>query len=485
MRKSGLYLSGPYTQYTGEFSDYIVWKEKPISRKGKNLFILLMAAVLAVVSVNPMAGAVNRIRAASGRYSRAAAAAAGADKERLFLLPEGQQKTSSAIPLGELKKEPESTLILLDPGHGGEDEGCAREGVQEKEINLRIALAVQKKLLEKGYRVRLTRNGDTGLSLEDRAKAANEAGAALCISIHQNADEEDRAEGIEVWYSSQNQGEESERLSRVIQKYAAKYTGAPVRQLVENEELHVIRECTMPSCLIETGFLSNKAERAKLAGTQYQEQMAEGIAAGIDAYLHPRTMYLTFDDGPSEENTARVLDILKARNIKAAFFLVGENVEKHPEMARRIAQEGHTIGIHCYNHDYKALYDSVDGYIADFEKAQEAVRAATGVDVKLFRFPGGSINAYNKKVYQQIAGEMTNRGYIYYDWNASLEDAVSNPKAETLIQNAVDSTLDRKKIILLAHDVVGETGRCLEELLDQFPEYEMEPLTEETKPIQF
>ena len=196
-------------------------------------------------------------------------------------------------------------------------------------------------------------------------------------------------------------------------------------------------------------------------------------------------MYLTFDDGPSEENTARVLDILKARNIKAAFFLVGENVERHPEMARRIVQEGHTIGIHCYSHDYKALYDSVDSYIADFEKAQEAVRAATGVEVKLFRFPGGSINAYNKKVYQQIAGEMTNRGYIYYDWNASLEDAVSNPKAETLIQNAVNSTLDRKKIILLAHDVVGETGRCLEELLDQFPEYEMELLTEETEPIQF
>ena len=67
-------------------------------------------------------------------------------------------------------------------------------------------------------------------------------------------------------------------------------------------------------------------------------------AALLDLYLHPRTMYLTFDDGPSEENTNAVLDILKERNIKATFFLVGENVEKHPEVARRIAAEGHTIG---------------------------------------------------------------------------------------------------------------------------------------------
>ena len=113
------------------------------------------------------------------------------------------------------------------------------------------------------------------------------------------------------------------------------------------------------------------------------------------------------------------------------------------------------------------------------------MKAATGVEAKLFRFPGGSINAHNKKVYQQIAREMTDRGYIYYDWNASLEDAVSNPKPETLIQNAVTSTLDRKKVIMLAHDVISETNQCLEEILDQFPEYQMEPLSEEIDPIQF
>ncbi len=485
MRRAGLYLSGPYGKYIEEYDNYVVWREKPIGRTGKNIAIFLLAAVIGIVSVNPLAGRMNQIRAAAGQASQEAVVIEGTTIERFTLLPQAEQEPIPGIPVHTLEQEPGKSLIVLDPGHGGMDEGCRGEGVEEKEINLRIALEVQKRLLEKGYRVQLTRSSDRELSLEERAKTANEAGADLYVSIHQNASEEAGVEGIETWYSTRNMGEESERLSRTIQKYASMHTGAVSRELMENEEIYVIRECTMPSCLIETGFLSNHTERGKLADIEYQEQMAEGIASGIDAYLHPKTMYLTFDDGPSDENTNRVLDILKARNIKATFFLVGENVEKHPETAKRIAEEGHTIGIHCYNHDYKALYASVDSYVADFERAQEIVRQATGVETKLFRFPGGSINAYNKKVYQQIAEEMTSRGYIYYDWNASLEDAVSNPKEETLIQNALSSTLDRKKVVMLAHDVVSETGACLEEILDQLPEYKMEPLAEEIEPIQF
>ena len=483
MRKSGLYTSDLYIEYAGAYSDCIEWREKSIGRTGKNIAMFLLAAVIGIVSVNPLAGRIDQVKAAMSQTSEAAVT--GGASTKLTLLPQKEQAEIPSIPLGTLEKEPGDILIVLDPGHGGEDEGCARDGVEEKEVNLGNAHEIQRKLLEKGYQVKLTRNQDMELTLEDRAKTANETGADLYISIHQNSSQEANADGIEVWYSRQNQGEESERLSRIIQKYAVQNTGAKSREIVENEELYVIRECTMPSCLIETGFLSNKAECDKLAAAEYQERLGDGIAAGIDAYLNPKTMYLTFDDGPTEENTARVFDILKARNIKASFFLVGENVEKHPEMAKRIVDEGHTIGIHCYSHDYNALYASVDSYIADFEKAQEVVREATGVEVKLFRFPGGSINGYNKQVYQQIAEEMTQRGYLYYDWNASLEDAVKNPKAESLIQNAVSSTLGRKKIIMLAHDVVEETGLCLEELLDQFPEYQMEAITEEVEPIHF
>lgn len=214
----------------------------------------------------------------------------------------------------------------------------------------------------------------------------------------------------------------------------------------------------------------------------------EGTAreGGLEKTVNfPKTMYLTFDDGPSAENTTAVLDILKEKNVKATFFVIGENVEKYPEVAKRIVEEGHAIGIHCYNHNYDNLYASVDSYVQDFEKAQEIVYRVTGVETKLFRFPGGSINAYNRDVYQDIIDEMTDRGYIYYDWNASLEDATRDNAPEKLLQNARESTLGRKRVILLAHDVIYNTTLCLEELLEQFPEYRMMPLLETVEPIQF
>ncbi len=227
-------------------------------------------------------------------------------------------------------------------------------------------------------------------------------------------------------------------------------------------------------------------DRMTFTDAEFQERIVEGIASEINLLSHSKTMYLTFDDGPSPENTEKILDILKQKNIKATFFVIGENVRKNPELARRIVEEGHTIGIHCDWHDYDVLYQSVDSYVADFEKAYQTVYEITGVEATLFRFPGGSINAYNKKVYQEIIKEMTSRGFVYYDWNASLEDAVSKEVSpQTLIQNAKESALGRQKVILLAHDTVDNTVLCLEELIEQFPEYRMEPLTEEVEPIQF
>ena len=225
------------------------------------------------------------------------------------------------------------------------------------------------------------------------------------------------------------------------------------------------------------------AEADPMEAAAAEDSPAQATPAEAESGI--KTMYLTFDDGPSEENTSAVLDILKARNIKATFFVVGKNVRRHPEVARRIVAEGHTIGIHCNQHEYEELYQSVDSYLADFDEAYQAVLETTGVEVKLFRFPGGSINAYNQNVYQQIIDEMTARGFIYFDWNCSLEDSIKKSGPEELIKNAQDSALGRKKIVLLAHDIVHSTALCLNDLLDAFPEYHMEPLTPEVEPIRF
>lgn len=384
------------------------------------------------------------------------------------------------------EQEPRIPVIAIDPGHGGDDEGCSRGDVYEKEINLEIAGYLSTRLQELGFDVVMTREDNrTALSLEERVRIAEDSGADIYVSIHQNACEqqESSVQGIETWYCKRTEG--SERLARLVHKGALEKTGAKERQICESSDLYVLRETSIPACLIETGFLSDSGERKLLCDPIYQDKIAAGIAWGIYYYFYPKTMYLTFDDGPSEENTAAVLDILKEYNIQATFFVVGENVRRHPEVARRIVEEGHTIGIHCNRHEYGELYESVDSYLADFREAYDAVYEVTGVEAKLFRFPGGSLNSYNKDVYEDIIAEMTDRGFIYFDWNGSLEDAVSKSTPEQLVENAVESTLGRKKVVMLAHDIVYNTTLCLENLIDSLPEYKMEPLTEEVTPIRF
>lgn len=382
--------------------------------------------------------------------------------------------------------ERENPLIVIDPGHGGTDTGCSREGVMESEINLELARRLSGKLQGMGFETLLLReDNETDISLEDRVARAEAEKADIYVSIHQNAYDEDVDEikGIETWYYGGTNG--GRRLAELIHQGAAASTGAVDRGLQDTEELYVVKNTSMPACLIETAFLSSRSDRGLIVTGEYQDKMAEGIAEGINTYFNPKTMYLTFDDGPSAENTTAVLDILKERNIKATFFVVGENVRKHPDVARRIVEEGHTIGIHCNNHDYKQLYQSVDSYVEDFQKAYDTVYEVTGVEAKLFRFPGGSVNAYNKAVGTQIIEKMTEKGYIYFDWNASLEDAVKSSTPEALVQNGVSSTLGREKVVMLAHDVIYNTTQCLEALLDSLPEYEMKPLTTDVEPIHF
>lgn len=387
----------------------------------------------------------------------------------------------------EAAEESHVPLIVIDAGHGGEDVGCVEGGIAEKDVNLQIALLVKNRLEEKGYQVMMPRMTDEYLEKEERVELANSYQADAYVSIHQNTYEgsDKSVSGIETWYDGSDDTRDSGRLARLIHQETVKITGAVEREVLECADFCVTGKTLMPACLIETGFLSNPQERTMLSTAEYREEIAEGICNGIDLYFNSGTMYLTFDDGPSAECTDKVLDVLKEKNVKATFFLIGEYVEKYPDVARRIVAEGHTIGIHCYIHDYGKLYESRESFLEDFQKACDVIYQITGVETRLFRFPGGSINAYNEEVRDEIIEEMTNRGYVYFDWNASLEDAAGSYEPQQLIDNAKSTTLGRRRIVMLAHDRVLNTALCLGELLDQFPEYQMEILTEETEPVRF
>lgn len=471
--------------YEGEaFSRQLYRQEKNRKRKRRRMWRSIFAGILTVALISTSIVLTDRLLLVKV-FAAPEQGAEAMEAEVLNVLPE------ETVSGNLLSSEPEIVetmpgvpVVIIDPGHGGADEGCAREGIKEKDINLSIAKLVQEKLEAQGFQVLMVRDDDSYIAKEDRVIYANGSTADIYVSIHQNASEDVSVSGMEVWYEEDG-SRDNKRLAQLINQQTIQSTGATERELRGDADFHVTGETTMPACLIETGFLSNEEERGNLVTAEYQEKLAEGIARGIELYFHPKTMYLTFDDGPSEENTNRVLDILKERDIKATFFLVGENVRKHPEVVQRIIEEGHTIGIHCDNHDYKTVYASVDSFVQDFETAHQTLFELTGLDVKIFRFPGGSINDFNVGVREDIIQEMTNRGYIYFDWNASLEDAVKESAPEELIQNGVETTLGRNRVVMLAHDVVYNTGICLGELLDRLPEYEMRTLTEEVEPIQF
>jgi peptidoglycan-N-acetylglucosamine deacetylase len=99
---------------------------------------------------------------------------------------------------------------------------------------------------------------------------------------------------------------------------------------------------------------------------------------------------MTFDDGPSVGNTARLLDILKQRNIKVTFFMIGPNVVAHPEIARRVLAEGHEIGNHSWTHPQLSKL-SDQRVTEEISKTQEAIKNATGFTPTILRPPYGAI----------------------------------------------------------------------------------------------
>lgn len=143
-----------------------------------------------------------------------------------------------------------------------------------------------------------------------------------------------------------------------------------------------------------------------------------------DPVPREKTIYLTFDDGPCA-NTDRVLDLLAKYEIKATFFVVCSR-QNDLDLLSRIVEEGHTLGIHCYEHRYDVIYKSPRAFMEDFWAAQEIIYAYTGQYAQVSRFPGGSGTAGDLALcfpngFDGIREMMHNMGVRYYDWNVQPE----------------------------------------------------------------
>lgn len=166
-----------------------------------------------------------------------------------------------------------------------------------------------------------------------------------------------------------------------------------------------------------------------------------------------KIVYLTFDDGPSY-NTQKILEILQKYNVKATFFVTGANPSYY-YLIKEAYNQGHTIGLHTFSHNYASVYSSINAYFDDLNKIGEIVKNQIGFVPKYIRFPGGSSNTVSKKycnkIMTQLAQEVHNKGYEYYDWNVSSGDADGNNIAvNKLIKQATGTSVN--KAMILFHD---------------------------------
>lgn len=206
--------------------------------------------------------------------------------------------------------------------------------------------------------------------------------------------------------------------------------------------------------------------------------------------VEDKTVYLTFDDGPSMEQTNKVLDILKKYKVKATFFVVHNPNPESGAVIQRAIDEGHVIGVHTYTHDYEKVYQSVDSFLDDFYKMWIELKDRYGYEAKVFRFPGGSINSYNLALYDEIIPEMYRRGFLYYDWNASAEDAVSGGASkDRIVKDILREVHRNNRSIVLLHDssYMDTTVEALPEIIRRLKKegYTFKALDETVKPISF
>lgn len=180
-------------------------------------------------------------------------------------------------------------LVMLDPGHGGKDPGAiGLGGLREVDVILPVAKRVAEILAKQGIAVKMTRNDDYFIGLDERVMMSRAAGATLFVSIHANSiDNRPDVNGLELYHYNIGQSF-AETVHSAILDYVNKNGFFLNDRRVRSARFLVLRKSAIPAILVETGYLTNEAESARLRRDDYQKVMAEGIAKGIIQYIKDR-----------------------------------------------------------------------------------------------------------------------------------------------------------------------------------------------------
>ena len=201
-----------------------------------------------------------------------------------------------------------------------------------------------------------------------------------------------------------------------------------------------------------------------------------------------KVVFLTFDDGTSTTVTPQILKTLKDENVKATFFLTGENIERGGEKAKELIKqefnEGHAIANHSYSHNYKLLYPNrnldLEAFKADFAKTDKIIKDVLGkyFSTRVLRCPGGHMSWRGM---DELDTYLEENNKVSIDWNALNADAEGKKKnAQELTDYAIKTAQGKEMVVLLMHDTYGkeETAKALPSIIKYFKDngYEFKTL---------
>ena len=182
-----------------------------------------------------------------------------------------------------------------------------------------------------------------------------------------------------------------------------------------------------------------------------------------------KTIYLTFDDGPGPY-TDQLLDVLAKYGVKATFFVTGAYPDYY-DCIGRAYEEGHSIGVHTFTHNYRQVYASEQAFFDDFNAAEDLIFEQTGSYTKLFRFPGGSSNtvsSFNPGIMGRLATYMRDMGYYYFDWNVSSGDAGATTSTSGVYDNVISGRRqvpEGDPLVVLQHDIKDFSVAAVENII--------------------
>ena len=214
---------------------------------------------------------------------------------------------------------------------------------------------------------------------------------------------------------------------------------------------------------LETGSwgLSFRQEGMPPIGNAGKDQLARYDAAYI-GNTDEKVLYLTFDAGYENGCTAQILDVLKANDVPAAFFLVGNYIEKNPDLVRRMVLEGHTVGNHTMHHyDMSKLSDKA-AFSKELTGLEELYKQTVGAEMpKYYRPPQGIYSEENLKMAQELGYKTVFWSLAYVDWNND-----SQPTAEQAFAKLLPRT--HNGAVVLLHSTSKTNAQILNELLGKW-----------------